>query len=270
MASKFKLLNIDANAKTVKGQARGYLTGILYLSPSDASGTQLCPLSHVAKCAAPCLNLAGRGGMAKGNATFISPGGHELSDNTVQRARLRRTELFLEDYDAFMALLVKEIRMAERMAQEQGLTLALRLNGTSDIRWEDFPVEVDGRGYYNIFRAFPHIQFYDYTKIPNRRRALIIPNYHLTYSYSGVSDFAPVVIQALRTYGERVNMAVVFRGDVPKTFLGRQVINGDESDLRFLDPTGVVIALKAKGKAQKDTSGFVVDHINSPALSVAA
>jgi len=277
MAKKLTLLNIDANAKTVKGQLYGYVTAILYLTPSDASGTQLCPLSGLAECAAPCLNQAGRGGIAKGNATFVTPGGATLSDNTVQRARLARTELFLRDRHAFMVKLCDEIEGFANThlnfdigpAGPVATMPCVRLNGTSDIRWETIPFTWRGDTYKNIFEAFPHVQFYDYTKIPNRRVA-DLHNYHLTYSYSGVSDFAPIVIKAMHHYGNDINFAVVFRGDVPKTFLGRPVINGDESDLRFLDAKGVVVALKAKGKARKDTSGFVVDHVNSPALSVAA
>ena len=272
-----KLLNIDANAKTVKGQLYGFVTAILYLTPSNASGVQLCPLSDLARCAAPCLNQAGRGGIAKGNATFTTPGGATLSDNTVQRARLSRTELFLRDRDFFMAMLCDEIeKFSDKFLNfdvgPAGPTATLpcvRLNGTSDIRWEAIPFTWRGQRYPNVFAAFPHVQFYDYTKIPNRRVA-DITNYHLTFSYSGVSDFAPVIIKALHHYGDDINFAVVFRGDMPKTFLGRPVINGDESDLRFMDRRGVVVGLKAKGKARRDTSGFVVDHVNSPAMSVAA
>ena len=252
-----KLFNLDTNAKTVKGRSVGYATAILYLAASDASGVQLCPMSALARCDAPCLLTAGRGGMAKGNATFISPGGRELPDNTVQRARLRRTELFLTDPDAFFAQLCRELEKFIATLPDD-LVPCVRMNGTSDIRWEDLTVPHRGTVYENIFAAFPDVQFYDYTKIPNRRRALNIPNYHLTFSYSGVSDFAPVVLQAMRTYGSKVNYAVVFRGTPPEYFLGRRVVNGDESDLRFLDERGVVVALKAKGRAKKDTSGFVI------------
>lgn len=117
----------------------------------------------------------------------------------------------------------------------------------------------------NIFERFPDIQFYDYTKIPNRRRALDIPNYHLTFSYSARLEFQPYVAQAIKTYGDKINIAVVFdkRVNLPKiagcpTFLNRTVINGDENDLRFLDPEGVVVGLSATGHAKQDTSGFVV------------
>jgi hypothetical protein len=38
-----------------------------------------------------------------------------------------------------------------------------------------------------------------------------------------------------------------------------ECIDGDDSDVRFIEPHAVVVALYAKGKAKKDTSGFVVD-----------
>jgi hypothetical protein len=53
-----------------------------------------------------------------------------------------------------------------------------------------------------------------------------------------------------------MNVAVVF-DRLPETYMGREVFNADETDLRFLDPKGVIAGLKAKGRAKKDTSGFV-------------
>jgi hypothetical protein len=44
---------------------------------------------------------------------------------------------------------------------------------------------------------------------------------------------------------------------MPETYQGLPVYNGDESDLRFTDPKGVVVGLYAKGKAKKDSTGFV-------------
>jgi len=192
--------------------------------------------------------------MSKANKTFTAPGGMELPDNTVQRARLSRTLAYNNTLPLFLDSLVYEIVKARRKALRAGLVPVFRLNGTSDVRWEDIPVMF----YANIFEAFPDVQFYDYTKIPNRRRALGIPNYHLTFSYSHRAEFAPIVVQALKTYGEQVNFAVVFKGPMPETFLGRRVVNGDETDLRFLDETGVVVGLSAKGRAKKDKLDFVV------------
>lgn len=254
---KYQLLTIEADAKTVKGAVRGFMTAIVYLSPSDLSGVELCALAELAGCRGPCLGTAGRGGMAPGNATFTAPNGAELPDNAVQRARLRRTVWFNTDRAGFMAQLVLEIKAARKKAARKGLTLVVRPNGTSDNRYEAIPCELDGVIYPNIFAAFPDIQFYDYTKIPNRR-IFAIPNYHLTFSYSHRPAFAPIVVKALKHYGSRVNFAAVFSGALPAQFLGRPVVNGDETDLRFMDAPGNVIGLKAKGRARRDRDGFVV------------
>lgn len=250
-----KLLNIDSNAKTVKGQRRGYMTAVLYLSPGNLSGVELCAMSRLAGCRMGCLSTAGRGGIAAASATFTAPNGELLPDNAIQRARLARTALFNTDRDAFMVQLVREIRAFVAKAKRAGLVPVVRLNGTSDIRWEDIPVQ----GKANVFALFPRVMFYDYTKLPNRRRAIGIANYRLTFSYSHTPGFAPIVAAAIRTYGAAINYAAVFAGKVlPAHFLGREVINGDESDLRFLDRPGVVVGLTAKGRARRDVSGFVV------------
>jgi len=250
-----KLLNIDSNAKTVKGQRKGYMTAVLYLLPGNLSGTELCPMSVLAGCRAGCLSTAGRGGIAAGRATFTAPNGDQIPDNTIQRARLARTQFYLSDRDGFMAQLVREIRAFVARARKLGLIPVVRLNGTSDIRWEDIPVENKP----NVFALFPRVQFYDYTKLPNRRRAIGIRNYALTFSYSHVPAFASIVAQAVSIYGSAINYAAVFAGkNLPDYFLGRAVINGDESDLRFLDAPGVVVGLTAKGRARRDMGGFVV------------
>ena len=247
-----KLLNIDSNAKTIKGQKQGYITAILYLAPSDLSGTVVCATAKVANCVDICLNFAGRGGMAAKNATMLAPNGTQIPNNSVQRARLARTAMFLNDKPAFMAQLVVEITAFIKKANKKGLIPVVRLNGTSDIRWENELIQEN-----NLFELFPNIQFYDYTKIPNRK-INNIPNYSLTFSYSHRPEYAPIVVKALKHYGQNVNFAAVFHGAQPESFLGRAVINGDESDLRFLDMPGVTVALTAKGRAKKDMGGFVV------------
>lgn len=253
---KFQLLNVDTNAKTVKGQSKGYMTAVLYLLPAELSGVNLCPLAETAGCDVGCLNTAGRGGIAKDRATFTAPNGVEIPDNAVQRARLRRSLMFQYDRDGFMLQLWEEIIAARNMAERRGLTLVVRLNGTSDIRWEDIPAAPVSNA--PIFTVFRDIQFYDYTKIPNRRRALKYRNYHLTFSYSDKPEFAPIIVQALQTYGERVNFAGVFNGEIPTYFMGRWTINGDEHDLRFTDTPNRFVALKAKGRAKQDRSGFTI------------
>ena len=52
-----KLLNIDNNAKTVKGQKYGFITAILYLAPSTQSGFNVCPLASEG-CKNACLYSA--------------------------------------------------------------------------------------------------------------------------------------------------------------------------------------------------------------------
>ena len=123
------------------------------------------------------------------------------------------------------------------------------MNGTSDIHWER---HIDMAGEY------PEIQFYDYTKDIKRVRTALPINYHLTLSYSEKSQrYSDMVLDEMDGTN---NMAVVFRhkDNIPATFKGFTVVDGDKDDLRFLDPKGVVVALYAKGKAKQDTSGFVV------------
>lgn len=249
-----KLLTIE-NPKTMKSRTAGYMTAVLHLAPTSLSGRNVCPHS-TAGCRESCLNTAGRGGW----------GIRKVGDlNMVQRGRIRRTHLFQQDRPTFMAQLVKEIAAFERKARKLGLRPAARPNGTSDLPWERFPVIRDGVEYPHIFAAFPDIQFYDYTKWPIslRRRALDVPNYSLTFSLAETNDD-----RALAALAMGVNVAVVFDAvpaigyktepdPLPGRFMGHRVIDGDESDLRFLDPASVIVGLRAKGRARKDRSGFV-------------
>ena len=219
-----KLLGIS-NTKTLKGEKQGYRTYIMHLAPGMLSGFQVCA-SASAGCLFACLNLSGMGKFSN-----------------VQAARIAKTKLFFEDRQTFMDKLVKEIHAAIKSAKKDNLIPVFRLNGTSDIRWENQPVW----GYNNVMELFSDIQFYDYTKIPNRRH--VPANYHLTFSRSEMNHQDVILSQ--------YNVAVVF--DVlPATYLGRPVVDGTETDLRFLDPQNVVVGLKANGKAKQDMSGFTV------------
>ena len=231
------LLSVSSDAKTVKGEKQGVLTGILYLSPADliSERLNLCPYAVIAGCKAGCLNTAGRGAFSN-----------------VQRARIRKTLFWSQYHSDFMALLIADIKRLQRKAARLDMALAIRLNGTSDIQWE-----YQYRDYFSketIFEIFPTVQFYDYTKIPRRN---VPDNYHLTFSYSGVAEFQPVVEKQLR-HNPRTNLAVVFEHTLPVWFLDREVVNGDASDVRFYDAENVVVGLTAKGKAKNDRSGFVV------------
>lgn len=224
------------NPKLLKGTKKGYLSSVLHFAPADLSGKEVCP-KRTAGCTSACLNTAGRGGIfKKGEST-----------NVIQQARIRKTKMFFENRPAFMSALLKEIVSTIKKAKKLDLIPVFRLNGTSDLAWEKYEI-VEGR---NIFQMFPDVQFYDYTKVNNRKVAHI-PNYHLTFSKADGNDMDVRI-----ALSNGMNVAAVFH-NVPETYLGREVINGDETDLRFLDPKGVIVGLKAKGKAKKDTTGFVV------------
>lgn len=218
------------NAKIEKGLALNYLTAIMHLAPAKLSGFQVCPMASKG-CAAGCLNTSGRGVYQR-----------------TQQARIRKTRQFFLDRETFMRDLVSDIYSVIRRARKLGMIPAIRLNGTSDITWETVPVN----GKANIFEVFPDVQFYDYSKRPNRHN--LPANYHLTFSRSESNDD-----MALSELFAGFNVAVVFRKTLPATWHGFPVINGVEHDLRFLDPQNVVVGLVAKGKARRDNSGFVID-----------
>jgi hypothetical protein len=246
------LLNIDGNPKTVKGQVLGYMTAIMYLAPYKAAGVLVCPAAELAGCWIPCLNTSGHGGMAKGNATF-SPYGIELPSNLVQRARINRTRLYADDYDAFMFKLHDELTKFTKKAERAGLTPVVRLNGTSDIRWENETYKGA-----TLFELFPDLQFYDYTKLPGRLARELPANYHLTVSYSEAN--AKYAQQCLTAHNAGHSMVVVVRNqEIKDLWLSQGAIDMDEHDLRFLDPKGAIGVLKAKGRAKDDRSGFVLD-----------
>jgi len=229
-----KLLS-TANPKIQKGTKLGYLSFILHLAPATLSGKEVCP-KRTAGCTAACLNTAGRGGMFKRGE----------NTNIIQQARIRKTKYFFEDRASFMQDLIKDIELGIKQAERLGLTPVFRLNGTSDLSWEKYAVP----GARNIFDLFPTVTFYDYTKVLGRKVA-DIPNYDLTFSAADGNDLD---VQAAIQAG--LNVAMVF-DKLPDTYMGLPVINADETDLRFLDPRGVICGLKAKGRAKKDTSGFV-------------
>lgn len=225
-----KLLTTQ-NYKTTKGEKLGYLTGVLYLAPAKISGYEVCP-GRSEGCTRACLYTAGMGAFSN-----------------VQLARINKTKMFFEDRDTFLNQLRKDIKALVKKAKKLNMIPAVRLNGTSDIEWTRF----------TLMKEFSDIQFYDYTKVLNRLRKDIPSNYHLTFSQHEKNSFE--VITALNS---GFNTAVVFsvkKGkELPKEWNGFPVVDGDETDLRFLDPKGgYVVGLRAKGKARKDTAeGFVV------------
>jgi hypothetical protein len=224
-----KLLN-DGNSKTSKGEKYGWKTYGIHLAPYNLSGKNVCA-SASAGCAAACLNTAGRGSM-----------------NSVQNARVKKTQRFHEDRDGFLSQLFKEIKSSIKSATRKELKSCFRLNLTSDILWERF-----------VVGHFPDTQFYDYTKHLNIfvrfLEGKLPSNYHLTFSRK--ENTPDTLVKSLCASGG--NVSVVFRKKLPKTWLGIEVIDGDDSDLRFEDGNGKIVGLVAKGKGKKDETGFVVE-----------
>lgn len=239
------LLSIEADAKTAKGSASGHLTGILYLAPGTLAGVgNLCPHAS-AGCLAACLFTAGFAGVYE----------------SVNTARVMRTRFLHDNRPAFLAMLTGEIRSLIRSAERRNMKPVVRLNGTSDLPWETLAPE--------LFKEFPRLRFYDYSKSVRRAIAFAkgeLPrNYHLTFSLS--ESNAPLAATVIRA---GVNVCAVVNSDVPVKriripgdSLDRPTFDADRHDLRFLDRPaadgmGRIGILKPKGRAKLDRSGFVI------------
>lgn len=235
--SKLTLLSDgQVNPKTAKTLAGfEFKNYILHLTPSDLSGVNLCPKASQG-CRAACLNSAGRGRF-----------------DAIQFARLRKTLYYTKFKSQFLSQLDREIGKVYSKASKQKIKVTIRLNGTSDIPFESIKVR-DG---LSLIELYQDVTFYDYTKIFSRLARLKVSglkNYHLTFSASETNDHE--VFQALEL---GFNVATVF-DSIPETFFNSKTIDGDSHDFRFLDAKesrGLVVALKAKGPAKRDASGFV-------------
>lgn len=224
-----------SNDKTLKSISLGYLTFGIHFAHSDLSGFDVCSDASEG-CKQSCLDFAGRG--QQGN---------------VKEARIEKTQTFFSDIPAFMLRLKTEIEKGIAYAAKKGLQACFRLNLTSDIKWERIKFQDK-----TIFEHFPSVQFYDYTKSFSRL-SLKIPNYSLTFSRSESKTNHVHCALALQAGN---NVAIVFdtkKGfELPSQYKGKEVIDGDKHDLRFLDKKGVIVGLRAKGPARQDKSGFVV------------
>ena len=215
-----------ANTKLKKSSKGVYNVAGLSLMPS----IKFCPMSVKAGCFELCLKSAGRGRF-----------------NNVVNARNNKSNLYNNDYDLFMKLLVHELNLHVINCKKNNVNPSARLNVLSDIPYENTC----------IFDLFKNIYFYDYTKRANRLETCNkIENYKLMFSYSGRDAYLNQVGKAL-DYSNPI--AVVFRNTFPKYFLGRPVFNGDLSDIDNSTKHGHVIALKAKGSLAKNSfNDFVV------------
>lgn len=225
----FKSLITSGDAKTIKGEKLGYRTGIMYLAPASTSGViNVCPSASLG-CMAMCLNTAGRGQQAM-----------------VQQVRLARTIQLKTNPLSFTRQLHSEVLDLINSARRAKMIPAIRINGTSDLPRLALP----------LAEEFDTVQFYDYTKLPKPWQR-VRKNYDITFSRSETNEK-----ECLAALDNGINVAVVFSTKktekLPDEYLGFEVISGDIHDLRFLDKKGVIVGLTAKGRAKKDTSGFVV------------
>jgi hypothetical protein len=228
LSRNVSLLTIG-NPKIIKSINQGYATAGLSLAPAWESGHNTCP-NHSTECSAACLFFSGRGAMKK-----------------VQAARIKRTKMFFEDRDGFLQLLNSDIYQFHKNATDLSYKVALRLNILSDIRWER----------HGIPQRWPGIQFYDYSRIPNRKN--LPPNYHLTFSWDSTKvDFCR------KALANGMNVAVPFKKK-PTSFLGYSVIDGDDDDLRFLEPSPNIVALRPKGRLLKQPDSLFLGD-NHPHL----
>jgi hypothetical protein len=222
----------ESSAKTIKGQKIGYLTAICYLVPDE----KLCPFAIMAGCFDGCLKSAGRGAF-----------------NAVQAARAAKTAFFRENQRAFMLSMAADIWSHTRRAEKLGLIPLVRPNGTSDIPFEN--ILIDGK---TIFQMFPDVQWYDYTKHPSRKLdGKTAGNYDLTYSFSAITPKLISIKGLINPANKRTAVVFQKQSDIPAEFRGWPVVDGDDTDVRHIEPAGVVVALYAKGKAKRDTGGFV-------------
>lgn len=234
IAVKKLLSKGSTNAKLAKNEKFGYKDSyILYLSPyrQNGQGVNVCPHASP-ECIIACLNTSGHGAF-----------------NSVQEARRRKTDYLLTDRINFLNQLWNELQAINKKGIKSFVKIPVRLNGTSDLDW------------FNLFKiigkdlnTFEGIQFYDYTKVFTRLQKYANTNYHLTFSRSEENE--EKAIEALKN---GFNVAAVFRKQLPDTWNGFKVIDGDLSDLRFLDEKNTVVGLIAKGKGRKSKSGFIID-----------
>jgi len=222
-----------SNAKTVKNSLK---TFILYLSPFNlnSAGINICPKASNG-CAVACLNTAGRAG--------IFP--------MIGEARKRKTDFYINDRQAFCEMLLKELKNLSK----RGEKIAVRLNGTSDL---DFHAIIKNRTGFDIL-TLPNLIYYDYTKIIGKALKYSgTKNYTITFSRSEVNE-----TECATALQNGINVATVFSKKLPAQYLGAKVLDGDKRDDLMLSQRGkgVIIGLRAKGKARKDNSGFVIASI---------
>ena len=251
--NKNKLIAVNSSVKVAKGLKKKYDTGIVYLSPywSFDGYSNLCP-SASPGCRATCLVTSG-----------------QLKNPAPKQSQLDKTNFWLTNPNEFLSQAHREIESLIRSHAKPGKNnFCIRLNGTSDIPFERKSYTYKGITYKSIMDAFPTVQFYDYTKIYDRL-GKTPKNYHLTFSASEINtkqwkEALQRGFQVAMVFGSQPGKVSKSTGlyikkpdPLPKTYEGFQVIDGDDTDLTFTRPNGVIIGLRMKGKAENDTTGFV-------------
>ena len=196
------------NTKTAKNSMETYY---LSLQPvkQNSMNENLCKFS-TKECRTACLQFTGR-----------------QSFSNVVSSRSRKTEMFVTQRKEFLEALWKELKDLGKCA--------VRLNLLSDVDWELEFLKIDKK-----LSELSDIQFYDYTK-DHFKIYTTSKNYHLTLSYSGYNW-----MHCKQALEKGINVAVVFKGEIPLTYEGFEVVKGDESDERFLDRKGVIVGLRYK------------------------
>ena len=169
---------------------------------------------------------------------------------SVNIARQKKTEFLLNDRIGFINQLDKELFNFNKKCIKNNKTWFVRLNTISD-----YPFYKTG-----LMQKYSNLIFIDYTKIAKRLFEKLPENYFLMFSFSGRLQYSNQVRMALKT---DFPISVVFKCNFPKTFLGRQVIDGDKSDLNNALSFNKILGLKFKEINKEDynefkNNGFIV------------
>ena len=223
--------SVSKTTKHIKSIEYNELVYTIYLAPANSSGYEVCSMRNI-ECADLCLNESGMNRM-------------NMNDELINRSRIKKTQLFFENREYFLKWMMYEIELTKMKAEKLGMSFSVRINNTSDINPLSFYLDVDGKK-LNILDLFPDVQFYDYTKVPNRTKLMkLYSNYDLTFSFDGHNKET-----CLRMLENNVRVAVVF-DKLPDTLWGYKVIDGDLYDMRYRDEKNVIIGLKFKRVRKK-------------------
>jgi hypothetical protein len=233
-----------SNAKLAKSQGYGFLPYGLSLAPYNLSGHNVCPQSTPG-CRPPiCVATTGQAQVFK----------------SIMQARIEKTKRLFDSRDDFLTQLVGEIARAHKKAEEQNLQLALRLNVFSDLDWRAKRHSA-GWSVFDWLDELPGVVAYDYTKVTRRAvRELETDSrtkWNIVYSRSERNER-----ECLDYLNRGGKVSVVFdcrKHELPTSWNGFPVVDGDVHDLHFLHAAGTVVGLAAKGTARGAAGGFVVE-----------